>query len=51
MHRLRDEIPACHEYGVKGWRVETFPNYGPQLPSMYMAAKLMWNHAADVDAL
>lgn len=49
--RLRDEIPACHELGVKGWRVETFPNYGPQFPSMYVAGKLMWNHAADVDAL
>lgn len=51
VHRLRDEIPACHDLGVKGWRVETFPNYGPQLPSMYIAAKLMWNHQADVDAL
>ncbi len=51
IHRLRDEIPACHELGVKGWRVETFPNYGPKFPSMYIAAKLMWNHKADVDAL
>lgn len=51
VHRLRDEIPACHELGVKGWRVETFPNYGPQFPSMYIAGKLMWNHQADVDAL
>ncbi|NQU09463.1 DUF4838 domain-containing protein [bacterium] len=49
--RLRDEIPACHELGVKGWRVETFPNYGPNFPSMYIAGKLMWNHQADVDAL
>jgi len=51
VHRLRDEIPACHELGVVGWRVETFPNYGPQFPSMYIAGKLMWNHEADVDAL
>lgn len=49
--RLRDEIPACHELGLKGWRVETFPNYGPQFPSMYVAGKLMWNHETDVDAL
>jgi hypothetical protein len=49
--RLRDEIPACHDLGVCGWRVETFPNYGPQFPSMYIAGKLMWNHKADVDAL
>ena len=51
VHRLRDEIPACHTLGVKGWRVETFPNYAPQFPSMYVAAKLMWNHQTDVDAL
>jgi hypothetical protein len=51
VHRLRDEIPACHELGLKGWRVETFPNYGPQFPSNYVAAKLMWNHQTDVDAL
>jgi len=51
VHRLRDEIPACHDLGVKGWRVETFPNYGPQFPSMYVAGKLMWNHRTDVDAL
>lgn len=49
--RLRDEIPACHALGVKGWRVETFPNYGPQFPSMYVAGKLMWDHTLDVDAL
>lgn len=51
VHRLRDEIPVCHELGVKGWRVETFPNYAATLPSNYIAAKLMWNHKADVDAL
>ncbi len=51
VHRLRDEIPACHALGVKGWRVETFPNYGPQFPSMYIAGKLMWNHQADADVL
>ena len=51
VHRLRDEIPACHALGVKGWRVETFPNYAATLPSNYIAAKLMWNHKADVDAL
>lgn len=51
VHRLRDEIPACHALGVKGWRVETFPNYAAQFPSMYVAGKLMWNHQLDVDAL
>jgi hypothetical protein len=51
VHRLRDEIPTCHTLGVKGFRVETFPNYGPMLPSNYIAARLMWDHKADVDAL
>ena len=51
VHRLRDEIPICHDLGLKGWRVETFPNYAAQLPSMYIAARLMWNHQADVDEL
>ena len=49
--RLRDEIPACHALGVKGWRVETFSHYASQFPSNYIAGKLMWNHRADVDAL
>lgn len=51
VHRLRDEIPECHKLGVKGWRVETFPNYAATLPSNYVAAKLMWDHKADVDAI
>jgi hypothetical protein len=51
VHRLRDEIPVSHDLGLKGWRVETFPNYAAQLPSNYVAAKLMWDHTADVDAL
>ena len=51
INRLRDEIPASHPLGLKGFRVETFANYGPQFPSMYIAGKLMWNHKADVDAL
>jgi hypothetical protein len=37
--------------GLRGWRVETFPNYVSQTPSLYVAARLMWNHTADVDAL
>ncbi len=49
--RLRKQIPMCKAAGVTGWRVETFANYGPQLPSFYIAAKLMWNAEADVDAL
>lgn len=51
VHRLRDEIPVSHGFGLKGWRVETFPNYAAQLPSNYVAARLMWDHTADVDAI
>ncbi len=49
--RLRNQIPVGKAAGVTGWRVETFANYGPQLPSFYIAAKLMWNTEADVDEL
>jgi len=51
VHRVRDEIPAGHDLGIKGWRVETADHWGSQTPTLYIAAKLMWNHNADVDAL
>ncbi len=51
VHRVRDEIPAGHALGIKGWRVETVDHWGSQTPTLYIAAKLMWNHNADVDAL
>ena len=51
VHKMRDEIPVAHQLGLKGWRVETVDNWGSQTPSLYVAAKLMWNHQADVDAL
>lgn len=51
VHRMRDEIPAAHALGIKGWRVETIDHWGSETPSLYIAAKLKWNHNADVDAL
>lgn len=51
IHKMRDEIPAAHKLGIKGWRVETINHWGSETPSLYIAAKLMWNHEADVDAL
>lgn len=51
VHRVRDEIPTAHKLGIKGWRVETVHHWGSETPSLYIAAKLMWNHQADVDAL
>jgi hypothetical protein len=50
-HRLRRDIPLSHELGLDGWRVETLPAPAAQGPSLYLAARLMWNHRADVDAL
>jgi hypothetical protein len=51
VHRLREEIPFAHDKGIKGWRTETIDHWGSETPSLYVAAKLMWNHNADVDAL
>jgi len=51
VHRLREQIPFGKQAGITGWRVETFHHWATELPSMYIAAKLMWNADADVDAL
>jgi len=51
IHRLRDEIPLGARLGLKGWRVETMNHWASETPSLYIAAKLMWNARADVDAL
>jgi hypothetical protein len=49
--RVRREIPLAHEWGVDGWRVETLTHWASETPSLYIAAKLMWNHRADVNSL
>lgn len=51
VHRIRAEIPIAHDLGITGWRVECLAPWGSESPSLYVAAKLMWNHTADVDAL
>ncbi len=51
VHRMREEIPRAKELGIVGWRVETINHWGSETPSLYIAAKLMWDHRADVDAL
>lgn len=51
VHRLRDEIPTAKELGITGWRVEAVNHWGSETPSLYIAAKLMWEHTVDVDAL
>jgi hypothetical protein len=51
VHRMRDEIPAGYKLELAGWRTETVDHWGSETPSLYIAAKLMWNHNADVDVL
>lgn len=55
VHRMRVEIPLEKQLGVKGFRVETSAgsecHWASETPSLYLAAKLMWDCSADVDAL
>ena len=51
VHRLREQVPFGKQAGITGWRVETFHHWGTELPSMYVAGKLMWSTGEDVDAL
>ncbi len=51
MERIRREVPLGKELGIAGWRVETSYQWAASTPSRYLAAKLMWNHEADADAL
>jgi hypothetical protein len=51
VHKMRDEVPTVHALGIKGWREETLNHWGNETPSLYIGAKLMWNHQVDVDAL
>lgn len=51
VHRMRKEIPLAKEVGLEGFRVECFHPWASQLPSLYVASRLMWNHQTDVDAV
>jgi hypothetical protein len=51
IHAVRDEIPVAHALGVKGWRVETMPSWAANGPTLYAAAKLMWDVEMNVGAL
>jgi len=51
IHAIRQETPLAYECGVKGWRVETKASWASNGPSLYVAARLMWDAATDVDAL
>lgn len=49
--RLSEEIPWCYEQGVRGYNTQADTNWGADMPSLYVAYKLMWDHEADVDVL
>lgn len=51
IHRLKDEIPYYAKAGAKGYRTECNGQWALQGPSLYIAGKLLWNAAADPDAL
>ena len=51
VHRLREEIPLNHRYGMVGFGTDANHSWATHVPANYIQAKLMWNHEADVDAL
>ncbi len=51
IHRLREEIPAFYDLGVRVWAADPADFWATQNPGMYVAAKLLWDHTADVDAI
>jgi len=51
IHAIRQETPLAFECGVKGWRVETKASWASNGPTLYVAARLMWDVTTDVDAL
>lgn len=51
LHRIREEIPAYYESGVRIWAADAARAWGSHNPSMYLVCKLLWDHTADVDAI
>lgn len=49
--RLSEEIPWGHEIGIRGYDAQANTDWGSDIPSLYIAYQLMWNHEADVDVL
>ncbi|MFW6059620.1 MAG: DUF4838 domain-containing protein, partial [Phycisphaeraceae bacterium] len=50
--RIRTETPAFYEKGIRAMRVEAIrPAWSAHTPSLYLAARLMWDVNTDVDAL
>ncbi len=51
VHRLREEIPLNYRYKLVGYGTDANHSWAAHLPANYVAAKLMWDHTLDVDAL
>jgi hypothetical protein len=52
VHSIRHDIPWFHQQGCQGVHTQYEPEcIWSQFPVFYIAAKLMWNVKADVDAL
>ena len=51
VHAVRRETPFAHGAGIRGWRVECMPAWAVHTPTLYVAARLMWDVETDVDAL
>ena len=51
IRQIRVEYPYYYEQQFKACRVETKPAWGYHGPSLYLAAKIMWDPGLDVDAL
>ncbi|MEA1951955.1 MAG: DUF4838 domain-containing protein, partial [Planctomycetota bacterium] len=51
VHAIRDETRIAFKAGVKGWRVECMPAWINDTPTLYVAARMMWDVNTDVDEL
>jgi hypothetical protein len=51
LHSIRRDIPFLHALGIERFTSETQQNWANQGLNFYVAAKLLWDPATDVDAL
>jgi len=51
IRQIAAEYPYYHDAGMIACRVETKPAWGYHGPSLYLAAKIMWNPHLDVEEL
>jgi hypothetical protein len=51
VHSIRRDVPLFHQLGIERFSSETQQHWATQGLNFYVAAKLAWNPATDVDAL